>query len=244
VGFRIVDDCLQIRGGRGYETADSLRLRGERPDPVERMMRDFRINRIFEGASEIMRLFIAREALDTHLVVAGDLINPKAPTGKRIKALFRCALFYAVWYPKQWLGWGRWPRYGEFGALATHVRFVERRSRKLARTLFHAMVRFGPKLEQRQSVLFRLVDVGAELFAMMAAVSRAQSLASDTDRSAVDLADLFCRQARHRVDQLFHDAFGPDDVAAFRVAQRAMDDQFAWLEEALAGETSDERRET
>ena len=234
VGFRVIDDTLQIRGGRGYETADSLRLRGERPDPVERMVRDFRINRIFEGSSEIMRLFIAREALDTHLVVAGDLINPKASGGKRVRALFRCAAFYATWYPKQWIGWGRWPRYGEFGILASHLRFVERRSRKLARTLFHAMVRFGPKLEQRQSVLFRLVDVGAELFAMSAAVSRAQSLAETADQNAVELADLFCRHARRRVDQLFRDAFGPEDIATYRVAQRVMADEFVWLEEALA----------
>lgn len=234
IGYRIIDDTLQIRGGRGYETADSLRLRGERPDPVERMVRDFRINRIFEGSSEIMRLFIAREALDTHLVVAGDVINPKAAAGKRFKAVLRCAVFYAAWYPQQWLGWGRWPRYGEFGKLAPHLRFIERRSRKLARTLFHAMVRFGPKLEQRQSVLFRLVDVGAELFAMSAAVSRAQALATATDRSAIDLADLFCRHARRRIDQLFRDAFGPDDVTTYRVAQRVMADEFVWLEEALA----------
>ncbi|MEO5800949.1 MAG: acyl-CoA dehydrogenase family protein [Gemmatimonadales bacterium] len=235
MGDRIIDDCLQIKGGRGYETADSLRLRGERPDPVERMYRDFRINRIFEGSSEIMRLFIAREAVDTHLKVAGDLIDPKATTSTKLKSLLRAGIFYAGWYPRLWFGVA-FLKHGEFGPLARHMRFVERRSAKLARTLFHAMVRFGPKLEQRQSVLFRLVDIGAELLAMSAAVSRADALTTSGNRNATELADIFCRHAANRVDILFGETFGPDDVATYRTAQAVMAGEFAWLEEGMVRE--------
>ena len=242
VGWRIVDDALQIKGGRGYETADSLRSRGERPEAIERMMRDFRINLIFEGSSEIMRLFIAREAVDTHLRVAGDLIDPKAPMGKKIQALLRSGAYYATWYPRLYLGWGRVPRYGEFGPLATHVRFVDRSCRRLARTLFHCMIRFGPKLEKRQAVLGRLVEIGAELLAITAACARAQAMrkrsgeaAAREGESAVELADVFSRHARRRVEERFAAVFDNDDVATYGLAQEVLRGEHGWLEEGIVG---------
>jgi hypothetical protein len=234
-GWRIVDDTLQIKGGRGYETADSLRSRGERPDPIERMMRDYRINLIFEGSSEIMRLFIAREAVDTHLKLAGDLIDPKAPMAKKIQALLRSGAYYAYWYPKLWLGWGRIPQYSEFGPLATHVRFVSRSCRRLARTLFHCMVRFGPKLEKRQAVLGRLVEIGAELLAITAACSKAYSMykKDPTNRGPVELAGLFSWQARRRVEERFEAVFDNDDVRTYAVAQQVLKNEHTWLETGM-----------
>lgn len=236
-GWRIVDDTMQIKSGRGYETADSLRARGERPDAVERAMRDWRINLIFEGTSEIMRLFIAREAVDTHLRVAGDLINPKATAGARLAALVKAGVFYAWWYPKQYLGWSLWPRYAEFGRLAKHLRFVNRSSRRLARTVFHAMVRFGPRLEKKQGVLFRLVEIGADLFAMSAAVARAQLLArrDPGNRGPVEMADLFCRETAWRVTVKFAEVFANEDDRTYRLAQELVAKQHLWLEEGIAG---------
>ncbi len=235
VGWRIVDDLLQIKGGRGYETADSLRSRGDRPDPVERMMRDYRINLIFEGSSEIMRLFIAREAVDTHLKVAGALIDPKSTTGTKVKALFRAGAFYAFWYPKLWLGLKGRFGYGEFGPLATHLRFAERRSRKLARSLFHAMIRFGPKLEKRQAVLGRLVEIGAELFAISATVSRTQAMVTKNpaDRSPIEMADAFARNSRRRIEERFATLFDNEDVINYAIAQNTMAGKYAWVESGM-----------
>jgi alkylation response protein AidB-like acyl-CoA dehydrogenase len=231
-GWDLINDALQVRGGRGYETHESLLSRGDTPYPIERYVRDMRINTIFEGSSEIMRLFIAREAVDTHLSIAGDLVNPKASLGAKFKTLFKAGAHYAWWYPTRFFGWSLWPRYREFGSLAHHLRFVSRTSRRLARSTFHAMVRLGPALEQRQAVLGRIVDVGAELFVMTACVVRAQYLAErgTDERGATALADLYCRQARRRIGDRFDVLFNNDDRAAYGIAERLLDGEFEWLE--------------
>ena len=237
-GWRIVDDTLQIRGGRGYETADSQRARGERPIPIERAMRDFRINLIFEGSSEIMRLFIAREAVDFHFRTAFDLVNPKATGKQRMAALRRSARFYPVWYTSRWVGGFR--SYGDFGHLADHMRFIERATRRLGRSIFHAMVKLGPKLEKRQMVLFRAVDIGAELFAMSASCVREVNVARNGDANAIDLADVFCREARLRIAEHHRNLFGPTDGALYRLSQRVMQGEFTWLEEGIVAMESEE----
>ena len=244
--WELVDDAVQIRGGRGYETADSLRQRGEDPAPVERCMRDARINLIFEGSSEIMRLFIAREAVDEHLAVAGAAIDPRVPMAKRVAAFLKAGLHYAFWYPRRWLGWGRWPRYQAFGPLAGHMRYADRTSRKLARTLFHAMLRFGPKLERRQAVLGRLVDIGGDLFVMTASCVRAMKRLRDEpgDRTPLELADAACKLARRRINAHFKAVFRNDDTDIYKVARGAMADRYAWLEEGIAAEGAASGAET
>jgi hypothetical protein len=233
---QIVDELLQIRGGRGYETAESLAARGERAVPVEQAARDLRINRIFEGSSEIMRLLIAREAVDAHLTAAGDLANPKADLRQKAAAAAGASGFYAKWLPKLIFGEGQKPTaYHEFGALATHLRFVERSSRKLARNTFYGMARWQANLEQKQGFLGRVVDIGAELFAMSAACVRAeaQRAAAAEGQQAYELADAFCQQATLRVEALFHALWTNTDGTDVRLANDVLEGRYTWLERGI-----------
>ncbi|HJT17411.1 MAG TPA: acyl-CoA dehydrogenase family protein, partial [Thermoanaerobaculia bacterium] len=226
-----IDHLVQIRGGRGYETADSLRGRGEKGYPVERIMRDMRINRIFEGTSEIQHLFIAREAVDPHMKRGYKILQPETPTGEKIAAAAKAGAHYAAWYPSRYIGWSHYPKFGQFGKLSGHMGFIERTSRHLSRSIFHAMMRYQAKLERKQMVLFRLVDIGTDLFAMAASISYAQMLAKKggETQNAVDLADVFCREARMRIDANFANLFTDHDDAAYRLVLKLLKGEYDWF---------------
>ena len=230
VAWQCVDHLVQIRGGRGYETSASLKARGEKAYPVERIMRDMRINRIFEGTSEIQHLFIAREAVDPHMKRGYKLLQPDTPKGEKVAAAAKAGAFYATWYPTRYMGWSRFPKFGEFGRLSSHMGYVERQSRHLSRSIFHAMMRYQAKLERKQMVLFRIVDIGTDLFAMSATISYATMLAKKGEKNALELADLFCREARKRVDQNFRTLFDDADDLAYKVVQKIMKGEYQWLE--------------
>ncbi|MGG2459027.1 acyl-CoA dehydrogenase family protein [Streptomyces sp. RGM 3693] len=242
MGWRMADELVQIRGGRGFETADSLAARGERAVPAEQMLRDMRINRIFEGSTEIMHLLIAREAVDAHLSVAGDLIDPDKTLADKGRAAAKAGGFYARWLPKLVAGPGQLPRtYQEFGELAGHLRYAERTSRKLARSTFYAMSRWQGKMETKQGFLGRIVDIGAELFAMSAACVRAEHLrlTGDHGQEAHQLADAFCRQARIRIEELFHRLWTNTDELDRKVVSGVLGGRYTWLEEGIIDPSGD-----
>ncbi|MCU1519620.1 MAG: acyl-CoA dehydrogenase, partial [Arthrobacter sp.] len=234
ISCRIADELVQIRGGRGFETADSLEARGERAVPAEQQVRDLRINRIFEGSSEIMRLLIAREAVDAHLAAAGDLASVDATLSDKARAAVVASGFYAKWLPKLVAGAGMDPRsYSDFGRLAKQLRFVERSSRRLARQTFYGMGRWQARLEHKQAFLGRIVDIGAELFAMAACCSRAEMLlrtAPERAASAFELAEAYCEQARVRVDEYFDQLWRNTDDADHSLSRKVLDGEYVWLE--------------
>src|SRR5215211_155104 len=237
LGWQVIDELMQVRGGRGYETAESLKARGERPVAVEQQLRDMRINRIFEGSTEIMHLLIAREAVDRHLEVAGEILEGDGDLKEKARVALQAGRFYAKWLPQLAVGEGQKPgAYERFGSLAGHLRFVERSSRKLARSTFYAMGRWQARLEKRQAVLARIVDIGAELFAMSSAVVYADTIRAEQPAradEAAELADLFCKQSQRRVGDLFRALWSNEDVENYALAQWVLDGRYTFLEEGV-----------
>ena len=233
VAWQCADHLVQIRGGRGYETAESLGARGEKPYPVERILRDMRINRIFEGTSEIQHLVIAREAVDPHMKRGFKILQPETPLGEKLGAAAKAGAHYAHWYPSRYIGWSRKPAYKEFGKLSGDMAYIERSSRQLSRSIFHAMMRYQAKLERKQMVLFRIVDIGTDLFAMSATISYATMLAKQGQANAVELASVFCAEARQRIEYNFKHLFDNHDEQAYRVVQNLMKGEYDWLQGTL-----------
>src|SRR2546421_4142833 len=233
--WRIADEAMQVRGGRGYETAQSLAGRGEPPIAVERFLRDCRVNIIFEGSSEIMRLFIAREALDPHLKVGGAIFNTQLPTSERIKSMFSSGSFYTRWYPKQWFGGSAGRIDNLHQTLLGHVNYSARTSKRLARGLFHAMARFGPKLDREQLLLSRFVGIATELFAISATGSSAQWLLGQGKPAdeILSVADYFCRSAQTRIVHHFAGTARNPDKSGYALVQDLLAGKHALLREGI-----------
>ena len=233
--WKISDDAMQVRGGRGYETAQSLAGRGEEAIPVERFLRDCRINTIFEGSSEIMRLFIAREALDPHLKVGGAIFNTTLPTSERLKAVFTSGKFYAGWYPRQWFSSGAGKIDNLHRDLQKHVNYSARTSKRLARGLFHAMARFGPKLDREQLLLSRFVGIATELFAISATCSFAQYKidGGESPDEVLSVANYFCNSARARIDNYFAGARRNVDKRGYQLTQELLAGKHATLRDGI-----------
>ncbi len=232
-GWDIIDNAMQIKGGRGYETEISLAGRGERATGIERMMRDSRINRIFEGSSEVMHLFMARELVDKHLKVAGVMLDKKSTLGQKAAALPAIAMFYGMWYPKLWLGWLFRPSYSRFGKMAGHLAWAESQSRRLARAVFHGMMLYQAKMERKQGFMFRAVDIAMEIFVMITTIVRTQKMIDESRPEAAaaqELADVFARNTRLFVDQKFRELWASDDDGKAAVGRAMLDERQAWLE--------------
>jgi alkylation response protein AidB-like acyl-CoA dehydrogenase len=229
VAWRSVDLAMQVRGGRGYETASSLAARGEEAVPLERVMRDLRINRIFEGSSEIMRLFVAREALDPHVRAAGAMAVRGSSIGQKARSFVGLSIHMKLWALRMLKPMLR--LYRGYGPLSTHMMRAAWLARLLGWRLFWALTLNGPALEKRQRLLGRLVDAGAEILAMVAACRLARRLqGTPEEESAVQLADGVCRASYRRACQLLSLRAGNLDRHDRALARSVLEGEHSWIE--------------
>lgn len=233
--WKIVDMTMQIRGGRGYEKGRSLKARGEVPYPVERMMRDCRINRILEGTSEIMKLFLAREAMDPHLKRLMPLMSKSSSFTDKIKTFGSAFWHYLKWFPKQKFPYFSQQRHPEAGELEPYFKYIEQASHRMAASLFEAMAKYQQHLEKKQLLLGRLMEIGTDLFAMSCCIAYAVHLnkKAPQDKSAIELADYFCAIAKRRIEKRFHKLSHNDDKKGDKVAEDVILKKYRWLEKGV-----------
>jgi hypothetical protein len=244
-GWKSADDYLQVRGGRGYETADSLAERGDVPIPVERLLRDTRISRIIEGTSEIMQLFIAREAMDMHVRKIMPIMDKRTKFGDKIKLALQAGAFYVPWMIKTYLPAGGNYKVRHLSAAnRAHLAFISRTARKLARHLFFTMAKYQIKLEREQLVMACYVDVGTDLFAMAATLAHAEGalLQDPNNKSVQDVADLFCQMARKRIADNFRDAKHNCNRAINKVSKAFLEGACDWMVEGVYKDLPPARR--
>lgn len=233
--WKITDMTMQLRGGRGYEKALSLKARGEVPFPVERAMRDCRVNMILEGSTEIMKLFLAREAIDPHFKLAKPFLNSKSTFKEKLSSFFEMSKFYSLWYPKQKLHWFTGSSYKDLGKLDKYFRNIEHYSHRMSSELFKSMVKYRQKLEHKQLLLGRLMDIGTDLFVMAATCSYAVALnkQGENGESPLELADYFCQLAQRRIDANFSALHDNDDKQTDKLAENIINKKFRWLEKGI-----------
>lgn len=237
-GWRVGDDYMQVRGGRGYESVHSLRNRGDEPVVCERTMRDARVSRILEGTTQIMELIIAREALDTHFSRIMPIMDPKMNRAKKgkITLLWEAFSFYAAWYPKQWLPAGAPSNTKHLSSRnQAHLAYCAKTCRKMARRLFHTMGRYQQKLERKTLILSRYVEIGTDLYAMAASLARAEAMLAQTpdNKTINDVVDLFCNIARKRIENNFRMLRCNHDDLTDKVGKELLEGQLDWMVEGV-----------
>lgn len=228
--WSIVDQTMQFRGGRGYEKASSLKQRGEKPFPVERMLRDSRINLIIEGTSEIMRLFMAREAMDPFIQKLSPLMK-KGVSVEKILSGLKIGTHFGIWSLTQLMA--QFIPANTDSSFTKEFSWVKRCTHQLALNLFMAMARYQDKLEKKQLLLGSLMDIGTFLFATATTLSYAESLEKEGNQNARELALIFFDYARDKVDHSFASLNKRRKFKGKALSKKILDGQCRWLEDGV-----------
>ena len=193
--WEAADEMVQIAGGRGFVRGPSKQWP---PYPYERYLRDSRINRIFEGANEVLLLFIALNGIQ------GPAEKLKA-LGSALRAPLRnlgLVTGYAAQRVRSIVGDKPDVRAPVHPELKEHVSYLEKHVADLSRAAEGAVMRHRKAIVERQFVLERLAHMAIELYARACTISRTQRLieeqGADASAREIALCDLFCVESGRR----------------------------------------------
>ena len=186
--WRAADDMVQLAGGRGYV----------KPYPYERMLRDSRINRIFEGANEVLRLFIALNGVQAPAEALKEVGSALRRPLRHLGLLGG----YATSRVKLRLGQTSTLDIDLHDRLRKHKDYFEKHVGELGTATDRAIVRHREKIVDRQLVLERLANMAIDLFATASVIARTQTLIDERGvekcEREIGLCDLFCVEAGRR----------------------------------------------
>lgn len=225
--IQFLNDAQVIFGGMGYETADSKRVRGLPAFGMEQLVRDATMYRIGEGATDILRPFVAREGLNTHL----EHIKGSIDDGLSLGEILKLMKFYVPWYLSQWTS-RPIPDLPQFQHAKTSdkLRYIECTARTLARTTFYAMLKQREAMSDDQGRQNRIEQVGEELFTIAATALYAQQLNQDY---GWELADEFYRGSQVRIKELFKGLMSNDDEQRAAIGHRALGGRYTALNKGI-----------
>ena len=234
--IQFLRDAQIIFGGMGYETADSKRVRGEPAFGIEQLVRDAEMYRIGEGATDILRPFVAREGLSPHLDRAQRYMNEEGNGSERFFDLLKLIRFYVPWYIGLWRRRAL-PDRTEFHdpKLAQLLVYVEQTSRRLACAIFWAMVRRGDELRDDQGRQTRIEMIGEDLLTIVTAALEASSLArGNADEQPWDLVNSFVAEAKLRIDHAISELRGHnEDDLPTAIGRQTVRGNYEWLSHGI-----------
>ena len=186
--WRAADDMVQLAGGRGYV----------KPYPYERMLRDSRINRIFEGANEVLRLFIALNGVQAPAQALKEVGSALRRPLRNLGLLSG----YATSRVRLRLGQTSTLDIDLHDRLKKHKEYFEKHVGELGTATDRAIIRHREKIVDSQLILERLANMAVDLFATAAVIARTQSLVDERGvencEREIALCDLFCVEAGQR----------------------------------------------
>ena len=225
-------DLFRIYGGRAFETPDSLRLHGDLPAPIERMIRDALINVIWEGSNGILTLWIGREGLSQYFTHGQAFLDYHAAE------MLRATPFFVNTAARSFGGLTVYEQDSEAGSFdPLWERFVARKSRELARTTLWVAVRDRQGLARKQRVMTRLVSAAMLLFAVET-VLWYKSRQEQRGKPHLDqLVSYFCSRtsAAFNPEPLLsvRTSSWDDDSNLYPLAKAILSGHVEWLEEGI-----------